>query len=104
MTMARNSSLAMKALLSRQIILFAPPTALTRKRSPTSLILRRSCAALPSSLLPTSADGVQLSFTLYLPANYKQGERLPTIVWAYPLEFNDASTAGQVSGSPYHFT
>jgi len=50
------------------------------------------------------ADGVQLSFTLYLPANYKQGERLPTIVWAYPLEFNDAATAGQVSGSPYHFT
>ncbi|HWG39914.1 MAG TPA: prolyl oligopeptidase family serine peptidase [Candidatus Acidoferrales bacterium] len=50
------------------------------------------------------ADGVQLSFTLYLPANYKQGERLPTIVWAYPLEFNDAATAGQVSGSPSHFT
>jgi dipeptidyl aminopeptidase/acylaminoacyl peptidase len=50
------------------------------------------------------ADGVNLSFTLYLPANYKQGERLPTIVWAYPLEFNDADTAGQVSGSPYHFT
>ncbi len=50
------------------------------------------------------ADGVQLSFTLYLPAGYKQGTRLPTIVWAYPLEFNDASTAGQVSGSPYHFT
>lgn len=50
------------------------------------------------------ADGVQLSFTLYLPPNYKQGERLPTVVWAYPLEFNDASNAGQVAGSPYHFT
>lgn len=50
------------------------------------------------------ADGVPLSFTLYLPAGYNQGERLPTIVWAYPLEFNDAATAGQVSGSPYHFT
>jgi dipeptidyl aminopeptidase/acylaminoacyl peptidase len=50
------------------------------------------------------ADGVDLYFTLYLPPNYKQGERLPTIVWAYPLEFNDAATAGQVSGSPYHFT
>jgi len=50
------------------------------------------------------ADGVQLSFTLYLPPNYKQGERLPTIVWAYPLEFNDAGTAGQVTGSPYRFT
>ncbi len=50
------------------------------------------------------ADGVQLSFTLYLPPNYKQGDRLPTIVWAYPLEFNDAGTAGQVTGSPYRFT
>src|SRR5262249_36832101 len=50
------------------------------------------------------ADGVQLSIELYLPANYKQGERLPTIVWAYPLEFNDAATAGQVSGSQYRFT
>lgn len=50
------------------------------------------------------ADAVQLSFTLYLPANYKEGERLPTIVWAYPLEFNDADTAGQVSGSQYRFT
>jgi dipeptidyl aminopeptidase/acylaminoacyl peptidase len=49
-------------------------------------------------------DGVQLSFTLYLPANHKEGERLPTIVWAYPLEFNDADTAGQVSGSQYRFT
>ncbi|MCU1219266.1 MAG: glutamyl peptidase, partial [Candidatus Angelobacter sp.] len=50
------------------------------------------------------ADGVQLSFTLYLPANHKEGERLPTIVWAYPLEFNDPDTAGQVSGSQYRFT
>ena len=50
------------------------------------------------------ADGVPLSFTLYLPANHKKGERLPTIVWAYPLEFSDASTAGQVAGSPNRFT
>jgi dipeptidyl aminopeptidase/acylaminoacyl peptidase len=45
------------------------------------------------------ADGVQCSFTLYLPPNYKEGTRLPTVVWAYPLEFSDASTAGQISGS-----
>src|SRR5262249_40871827 len=50
------------------------------------------------------ADGVPLSFTLYLPPNYKPGERLPTIVWAYPLEFNDADTAGQISGSAARFT
>jgi dipeptidyl aminopeptidase/acylaminoacyl peptidase len=50
------------------------------------------------------ADGVDLSFTLYLPPNYKEGERLPAVVWAYPLEFTDASTAGQVSGSTKRFT
>ncbi len=50
------------------------------------------------------ADGVQCSFTLYLPPNYKEGTRLPTVVWAYPIEFNDASTAGQVSGSTQRAT
>jgi dipeptidyl aminopeptidase/acylaminoacyl peptidase len=49
-------------------------------------------------------DGVQLSFTLYLPPDYQPGQRLPTVMWAYPLEFSDARTAGQVSGSPYQFT
>lgn len=49
-------------------------------------------------------DGVDLSATLYTPANYTPGTRLPLVVWAYPLEFNDAATAGQVSGSPNHFT
>ncbi len=49
-------------------------------------------------------DGVDLSATLYLPADYKEGTRLPLLVWAYPREFNDARTAGQISGSPYVFT
>lgn len=51
-------------------------------------------------------DGIDLSFTLYLPAGYtkeKDGP-LPTLLWAYPREFNDAAAAGQVSGSPYSFT
>ena len=50
------------------------------------------------------ADGVDLSFTLYLPPNYREGTRLPTVVWAYPREFTDTRTAGQVSGSPHRFT
>jgi dipeptidyl aminopeptidase/acylaminoacyl peptidase len=50
------------------------------------------------------ADGVDLSFTLYTPPGYKEGTRLPTVVWAYPLEFTDASTAGQVTGSTNRFT
>jgi len=50
------------------------------------------------------ADGVDLSATLYLPAGYTPGQRLPLLIWAYPLEYNDPYTAGQVSGSPYRFT
>ena len=49
-------------------------------------------------------DGVQLSATLYLPRDYEAGTRLPLVVWAYPVEFNDPQTAGQISGSPFRFT
>ena len=52
----------------------------------------------------TRADGVALSATLYLPAGYEPGTRLPLVVWAYPLEYNDPATAGQVRGSPHRFT
>lgn len=41
-------------------------------------------------------DGVPLSGTLYYPLDYKPGRRYPTIVWAYPREYTDVSTAGQV--------
>jgi dipeptidyl aminopeptidase/acylaminoacyl peptidase len=50
------------------------------------------------------ADGVPLSFTLYLPAGYRKGQRLPAVLWAYPREFVDAGTAGQVAGSTQKFT
>jgi dipeptidyl aminopeptidase/acylaminoacyl peptidase len=50
------------------------------------------------------ADGVQLSMTLYLPPSYRPGQRLPAALWAYPREFIDAGTAGQVSGSERRFT
>lgn len=51
-------------------------------------------------------DGVPLSGTLYLPPGYKEGSgtRLPLIVWAYPLEYSDAATAGQVRSTPNAFT
>lgn len=51
-------------------------------------------------------DGIDLTFDLYLPEGYdkeKDGP-LPTILWAYPREFQSADAAGQVSGSPYTFT
>ena len=50
------------------------------------------------------ADGVELSGTLYLPPGYTPGERLPVVVWAYPLEYSDSRTAGQVRDSPFRFT
>jgi len=50
------------------------------------------------------ADGVDCTFTLYLPPDYKAGTRLPTFIWAYPYEYEDASTASQVSGSDKRFT
>jgi dipeptidyl aminopeptidase/acylaminoacyl peptidase len=49
-------------------------------------------------------DGVPLSGTLYLPPDWKPGTRLPAIVWAYPLEFSDSGTAGQVRGSSKTYT
>lgn len=52
----------------------------------------------------TRADGVPLSGTLYLPPGYQPGTRLPLLIWAYPLEYSDAQTAGQVRGSAYRFT
>ncbi len=50
------------------------------------------------------ADGVDLSFTLYLPPGYKEGTKLPAVLWAYPLDYNDAKAAGQVTGSTQRFT
>ena len=49
-------------------------------------------------------DGVPLSFTLYLPADYQPGQRLPTILWAYPREFSDSDTAGQVTTTANRYT
>jgi dipeptidyl aminopeptidase/acylaminoacyl peptidase len=49
-------------------------------------------------------DGVTLSGTLYLPPGYKQGTKVPLVMWAYPREFGDADSASQVTGSPNSFT
>src|SRR4029079_1311703 len=50
------------------------------------------------------ADGLDLSFTLYTPPGYREGTRVPTILYAYPLDFADAAMAAQVSGSQHTFT
>lgn len=52
-------------------------------------------------------DGVALSYWQVLPpedaAHRAPGQARPTLVWAYPQEFADADTAGQLSGSPHRF-
>ena len=51
-------------------------------------------------------DGVELSGTLYLPAGYDKTkkEKLPLLIWAYPAEYKDKSSAGQTSQNPNEFT
>ncbi len=52
------------------------------------------------------ADGVDLTATLYLPAGYDKAKdgRIPMLMWAYPREYKDPRTAGQVRTSPHRFT
>ncbi|MEK6451726.1 MULTISPECIES: alpha/beta hydrolase family protein [unclassified Myroides] len=52
-------------------------------------------------------DGLELSGTLYLPKGYdrkKKAEKLPLLIWAYPREFKDKNSAGQVTNNPNEFT
>ena len=51
-------------------------------------------------------DGVDLSGTLYLPVGYDRAkkEKLPLLIWAYPAEFKDKSSAGQSDKNPNEFT
>lgn len=51
-------------------------------------------------------DGVELSGTLYLPANYDKikKEKLPLLIWAYPQEFKDKNSAGQSNNNANEFT
>jgi dipeptidyl aminopeptidase/acylaminoacyl peptidase len=76
---------------SRQLTHFVDPTTQLRQISKRLVTYQRP-------------DGVKLSFTLYLPPGYQAGTRLPTIVWAYPLDYTDPSAAGQVAGSTQKFT
>jgi dipeptidyl aminopeptidase/acylaminoacyl peptidase len=49
-------------------------------------------------------DGLDLSFTIYLPPGYQEGTRVPTVLYAYPLDYAGAAQAGQVTGSQQTFT
>ena len=51
-------------------------------------------------------DGLELSGTLYLPVGYnkEKKEKMPMILWAYPREFKDQSSASQKTPNPNKFT
>ncbi len=51
-------------------------------------------------------DGLDLSGTLYLPIGYDRNkkEKVPMILWAYPTEFKNKSSAGQSTKNPNAFT
>ncbi|MCF6296329.1 MAG: prolyl oligopeptidase family serine peptidase, partial [Flavobacteriaceae bacterium] len=49
-------------------------------------------------------DGLELSGTLYLPTNYEEGKKYPMILWAYPREYKDKSSASQSTSNSNQFT
>ncbi len=69
---------------------FADPTPIVRSIRKELITYRR-------------ADGVPLSMTVYLPPDYKAGERRPAVLVGYPLEYTSVRMAGQVTGSPNRF-
>lgn len=53
----------------------------------------------------TRDDGLELEGTLYLPLGYDKtkAEKMPMILWAYPREFKDKSSASQNTTNPNEF-
>jgi dipeptidyl aminopeptidase/acylaminoacyl peptidase len=90
-SVAADSGEAMVATTSRQLTHVTDPSPQLRQITKKLVTFQRP-------------DGVQLSFTLYLPPGYTPGTRLPTVLWAYPLDYTDPAVAGQVEGSPRTFT
>jgi dipeptidyl aminopeptidase/acylaminoacyl peptidase len=54
----------------------------------------------------TRDDGLPLSATLYLPADCSKdaAKKAPMLLWAYPKEYKDLSSAGQITSNPNRFT
>ncbi|WP_417557264.1 prolyl oligopeptidase family serine peptidase [Mesoflavibacter zeaxanthinifaciens] len=48
-------------------------------------------------------DGLDLEGTLYLPLDFKEGEKYPMILWAYPREYKDKASASQSTANPNEF-
>jgi dipeptidyl aminopeptidase/acylaminoacyl peptidase len=48
-------------------------------------------------------DGLDLEGTLYLPLDYEEGKKYPMVLWAYPREYKDKSSAAQSTTNPNEF-
>ncbi|OJJ14621.1 S9 family peptidase [marine bacterium AO1-C] len=51
-------------------------------------------------------DGIDLNGTLYLPVGYDKNkkEKMPMILWAYPVEYKNKKSASQNTKNPNRFT
>jgi dipeptidyl aminopeptidase/acylaminoacyl peptidase len=100
--LVRHESKSEPPNLYLQVVATGKRTAITAYRDPAPEL---TAAAAGKQLLKYSRpDGTQLSGMLYLPPGHRKGTRLPVLLWAYPLEYSDPATAGQVRGSPNSFT
>jgi dipeptidyl aminopeptidase/acylaminoacyl peptidase len=96
----RTMGAAEPSALEGEAAYVSTPRAITHIPDPTPVV-----RAIKKRLVKYKRkDGLDLSFTLYLPPDYKEGTRVPTILNAYPLDYADASKAGQVTGSQQTFT
>lgn len=80
----------------------APPRQLTRFGAPYP-----SLRGVHKQVLDyRRADGLALSGVLYLPAGHVRGgkDKLPLLIWAYPVEYKDKDSAAQVTANPDRFT
>lgn len=48
-------------------------------------------------------DNLDLSMKLFLPPGYQEGDKVPTVLISYPVDFASRESAGQVSTSPNTF-
>jgi dipeptidyl aminopeptidase/acylaminoacyl peptidase len=61
-------------------------------------------AAIKKALVYKRKDDLTLSATLYLPKDYKEGVKLPAVIWAYPEEYRAKDAAGQVRVSDKRYS
>lgn len=78
-----------------------PPQRLTRFENPYASLQGVSKQVIKYA----RDDGLELSGTLYLPPGHVVGQdaRLPLVIWAYPTEYKDRQSAGEVAANPWRF-